>query len=388
MDKQSSAIFDHVLKPAWNAGAKYLSKHPRLATGAKITAALPAGFALGALPATALTDKSTGRATYGEPNDLLPKGSYWNTFNPISSVTGGVDKIPEWYVKLFPNTARGKQTAHLSFKAGATGLLAAALVGGYRTAKHYAEMDELSESDRPSKGIAGQLSTTFEGELTDSKSKSRKKKQKKEASGGRIPDPGILTWQNFLGSSIPLGASLLAASLMYNGVDKYFDKKRNEALDEAIKSKEDAIKQLITARARMAKGTGSDSEIAAATKDLGSKDIFVKGASQDKKALLSMNDILQHFGALTSAVIIASALGSYYYTSAGDDNNVAYKAYQKAMKEYAKNKSGITPITIAPTDATSYFEKIDEGADNTDTSARKQPSIDTDDMNKPISISF
>ena len=361
-----------------NAIARQWRAHPRIAKTITGGAGAAAGFTGGSWLASLIRDHQTGQATFGNPKDLYEKGSYLNTLNPISSVTGGIDKIPEWYVKLFPKTKGGMQAAHQTFKASAVGLLAAALVGGYRALQHADEMDELEEADRPGKELASQLSTTFSGDLIP---------QHKDASG-RVPGSGFLTWQNFFGTAIPMSAVLLASSLAYSATDNYYDKRRNQALNKSIAAKEDAIKQLIAARARMAKGVGTQSELTEATEDLGDKDVYIKDASQDKQALLGINDLFQHFGAATAAVILASAIGSYAYTKASDENNIKYKAYKKSLKEYAKNKSGITPITIAPTNAQGYFDYLNGGETEEASSPREQIELNPDDLNKPISISI
>ena len=377
MDKKS-AIPLIPGKMFWNAIKNYAAAHPGQVAAAKVLGGLGGGYAAGDLTASYIKNRQTGQATFGSPKDMYEKGSYLNTFNPLSSVMGGIDRIPESYVKLFPKTTEGRQAAHTTFKAGAVGLLAAGLVGGYRALQHYDEMDELEEADRPGKELASQLSTTFSGDL----------KPEKKTASGRVPNTGVLTWSNFFGTAMPLSAALLAASLAYRGTDNYFDKKRNAALDKSIASKEDAIKQLIATRARIAKGVGTQQEIADATSDLADKDVYTKDASLNKKALLGLNDLFQHFGAATAAVIIASALGSYAYTSASDENNIKYKAYKKGLQEYAKNKSGITPITIAPANAKGYFDYINGDKDLEEVSPRNQPEINSDDLNKPISISI
>lgn len=385
MDKQAAG---GIFGPVLNSLGRAIEHHPRIATGIGSVGAGAGGYYAGKkLLAPTLDKRTAGKATFGDIDDRYQKGSYASTFNPISSVMGGVDKVPEWYVKMFPNTTEGLNNAHMTFKAGAVGLLAAALVGGYRAAKHYTDMDELQEQDRPGKNLAGQLSTTFEGDMMPKKKKKKKEDQKKTA-GGRIHGDGVFTWRNFFGTAIPLGATLLAASVAESATDNYFDKRRNKALDEAIANKEDAIKQLIATRARMAKGLGTKSEIGSATQDLENRDVYVKDASVDKEAMLGMNDLLQHFGATTAAVILASALGSYAYTSASDENNVKFRAYRKALNEYAKNKSGITPITIAPTDAKSYFDYINGEKEQKKVTPREQPELDSDSLNKPISISI
>ena len=86
--------------------------------------------------------------------------------------------------------------------------------------------------------------------------------------------------------------------------------------------------------------------------------------------------------------MLASAIGSYAYTSASDENNIKYKAYKKALREYAKNKSGMTPITVAPKDAPAYFASIDAAREQKPDTPRGLPSYDADALNKPISVSF
>ena len=380
MDNKQAAVT--TLLPTeriWQLISDAIKAHPRIWGTAKAVSGAGTGYWAGRGITSLIKNKQTGQATFGNPVDLYEKGSYLNTINPLSSAMGGIDRIPAWYAKLFPQTKGGLQTAHQTFKAGAIGLLAAGLVGGYRAMKHYDDMEDLEEADRPGKELAGQLSTTFSGDLIP---------QEKTAASGRVPGSGVFTWQNFFGTAIPTSAALLAASMAYSATDNYFDKRRNQALDKSIAAKEDAIKQLIAARARMAKGIGTPEELNTATEDLGDKDVYIKDASVDKKALLGLNDLFQHFGATTAAVILASAIGSYAYTSASDENNLKYKAYKNGLKAYAKNKSGITPITIAPTNAQSYFDFINGDKTKEEVTPREKPELDTDSLNKPISISI
>ena len=385
MDKYAAGSKWEALK----ALSKFLGQHKVLSG----TLGATAGLGLATLGKKFITDPIAdyggGIATYGDnASGLWDKGSYWNTFNPISSVTGGIDRLPKWYVRMFPNTTEGKRMAHTTFKAGATGLLAAGIVGGYRALRHYQDMADLEEGDRPAKALASHLSTTFEGDL-GGETEDKEKQEKKAAFFGedRIRSGLAPSWQGFFGTAIPMSAMLLAGGLAYKGVDSLMDKKRNAALDDAIAAKEEAIKQLIKARARQAKGTGTPKEIAEATEDLGDKDVYVKAASMDKEAILGLHDIYQHAGATLAAIVLASAIGSYSYAAASDENNIKFKAYKKALREYAKNKSGITRITIAPTDATEYFNSID-GEGKQKATVREQPTVDTDDMNKPISVTF
>jgi len=298
-----------------------------------------------------------------------------NTLNPVSGIMGGVDYVPGSVLKAFG--AGNESMAHSAFKTGAIGLLAASLIGGYRASQHAGEMRDLKNADRPGRGLASQVSTTFSGKLSGKK---RKKKQEKTAA--EVLPTNNFTVDTLMKSALPTGALLLASSLAYRAVDETMDARRNKQLDKAIAAKEDAIKNLITTRARVAKGTANDEDIKSAIRPLTGDNIYVKEAAAN---LVGRG--VQTAGVLASAIVLASALGAYAYTSAGDENNLKYKAYKKALKEYAKNKSGMTPITIAPTDAGSYFADIDEGEQKKST-PRQLPQLDTDALNQPISVSF
>ena len=121
-------------------------------------------------------------AAWGGSADANEGVSYLNTLNPISGLFGGGDKVPEWWMKMFPSAAvdpSGPRWGHLSFKAAACGLLAAALVGGARVASHVKRMSSLVDKDNPAGKLKSQLSTTFEAPLA-------KTSAAKATSGGTI----------------------------------------------------------------------------------------------------------------------------------------------------------------------------------------------------------
>lgn len=310
-------------------------------------------------------------------------GALVSTFNPISGITGGKDYVPAGLVsaiqKVLPGH-KGELAAHAVTKVGASALLAAGLVGAYRAAKHVGDLGSIDSKSTAGKGMSSQLSTTFSGNLGD------EDEQKKTAAEGDIMAPANFSVQNLTGTALPLASMLLAAGLTYKGVDAAFDKIRNKRLDNAISQKEQAVKNLITARARLAKGDLSDANVQDATATLKNKDIYTKAASQNKEAVVQEG--VQLFGTLSAALLLASAIGSYAYTSASDENNLKYKAYKKALREYAKNKSGMTPITVAPKDAPSYFAAIDAAKEQKLDTPRDLPAYDADALNKPISVSF
>ena len=328
-------------------------------------------------------------------------GALGNLLNPVSGITGGKEWVPDKVLNMFGTDPDKQRLAAAAWKTGASGLLAAAGIGGYRAIRHMNEMRDLSDADRPGKDLSSQVSTTFAGKLSGNQKKRKKKKdedeeQQKAASvvkqakndpapapaTGAVPDNNF-TPTTFFRAAVPTGALLLAGALAYKGVDEAFDRRRNKQLDKAISAKENAIKNLITTRARIAKGNVDDNEMRAALRPINGDDIYVKEASNPIGSAVSTA------GVMASAIVLASAIGSYAYFSAGDENNLKYKAYKKALREYAKNKSGITPVSVMPTDAKKYFANIDEKPENSaPVSPRNQPYLDTDSLNKPISISF
>lgn len=350
--------------------------------------------------ATSVADwgKSKAKEAYDYMNDTNkgigtrviagPDGSVVSLFNPASGLTGGKDYVPAKWIdlvqKFIPGEA-GKTTAHLTAKGGAMALLAAGLVGSYRLGKHLKDLGDIDKSDRPGKGMAGQLSTTFEGDLSG-EGDEQKKAASTQSNPYDIYSPGNFTAQNLTATAIPIGTLLLAAGLTYKGVDSVFDKIRNKRLDKAIDQKEQAVKKLITARAQLAKGSQSMEGAEAATAPLKDSAIYTKEAAQEKVALIP--ETVQLFGTLSAAVLLASAIGAYSYAGAADENNIKYKAYKKALKEYAKAKSGMSPITMAPTNAANYFAAIDAAKEDKPATPRQQPSYDADALNKPISVSF
>lgn len=309
------------------------------------------------------------------------KFSYWNTLNPLSFLTGGGDRYPKFVADMFPEN---KNLGYLAFKSGACMLLAAAAVGGFRALKHFDRMNDMAEKDHPGGNLSSQISTSFEGTLgpTGTLEKSSAAVSSDPAGDNIKVDP--LDWTNIAGTAIPVGATLLAASLAYKGVDSLVSARRNRLLDQTIARKDDAIKGLIQTRARIAKGTATDKEVNNALARANDEDIYMKTASQDKQALLSQ--AVSGAGLIVAALMGASAIGSYTYFKATDPNNIKFKAYQKGLKEYARSKAGITPISVMPTDSKQYFAEIDKDAPKE--TLRTAPEVTDTDLNKPISVTL
>jgi hypothetical protein len=343
------------------------------------------------------------------------KGSWLNTANPFSQTLGQTDRIPAWWVNnMFPHSEAGQRAAHITFKAGFDALLAAGLIALYRGINHVGRMADLAKSDNPAHGMKSQLSTTFAGSLDPEKQKKAASLIKAAAAykyaAHELAQPAIFSAGNALGSAVPIGAVILATSLAYRMTDNYLDKKRNDTLDAAISNKENALKRLIKTRSRLAKGNATDAEVRGALGGTKSDDLYVKQASQDKQAIWPFDAIQEGarmtasgFSALSCLILGAAAIGSYYYFSKADENNIRYRAMQKGLKEYARVKSGYTPVAIIPTKSRKFFADIDqestapkkqkteapvETSAPAATSVREEQPVLTDVYNKPISLTL
>jgi len=321
--------------------------------------------------------------------------SYWNTINPFSGIMGGGDRYPKFWAAMFPDNPG---LAHLTFKAGACALLAAGLVGGYRALKHVDKVSDMAEEDNPGKELSSQLSTTFEGTLSSKDmspakkalKEQQKKQQQKTAADSGVKDPTdvdirAFSANNFLGMAVPVGATLLAACLAYKGVDDLVGARRNKLLDETIAEKDNALKKMMQTRARIAKGTATQKEVNSAIGVPDDDNIFMKtagdGSSITQKGVTGV-------GLLVMSLVGASALGAYEYFKSSNENNIRYKAIKKGLKEYAKGKTNITPITVVPSDADKYFETIDTSSQDKPMTIRDQIEVNPDELKTPISVTL
>ena len=292
------------------------------------------------------------------------EGSYANLFNPVSQFFGDkVDRYPSFMLSLFNGNRRN---AWLASKIGAAGLLAAALTAGVRGLSHIAQMESLADKDNHAKNIRTQLSTTFKGKLAPNEIEEDPKVEKtaafqavEDASATDIPE-------NVLRIGLPLGAALLASALTYKAVDKLADTTRNKVLTNTINNKRNAVRQLLMTRAKVGKGNATADDVAKAVGQANAEENYIKTAGFDKKAMFEwirkfFRGSINSAGLLAAGLLGASAIGAYRYFSQTDPNNIAYRAMKKGLKEYALQKSMITPITNVPEDAQEYFAAIDKG---------------------------
>ena len=309
-------------------------------------------------------DKKAAPLAATSGNDV----SYKNLFNPLSPLMGGGDKYPQFMANMFPGNPNA---AWMASKAGAVALLAAALFGTARGVQHVKRMADMRDEDDPGDKLPSQLSTTFAVPLG------------KTAADQAVPMPSALSPQNIVNTAVPVGAFLLAAAGAWKGADVIADKRRNSLLTKAIAAKSNTVRDLMQVRARIAKGTASDQEVADALARVDDEDNYVKTAAGNDPHPVVRSGITG-LGLLLLALTGATAAGSYRYFSESDPDNLKYKAVQKGLNEYARNKTGMTPITTVPQDADTYFKQIDEGAG--DKSTRELPEKES--TRKPISITL
>ena len=301
-----------------------------------------------------------------------PDVSYKNLFNPLSPLMGGGDKYPEFVANMFPNNPRG---AWMASKAGAVALLAAAIAGGIRGVQHLNRVADMRDEDDPGQKLDSQLSTTFAVPLGKHASEDVPKQM--------LLMPPTLDTRNVMNTAVPVGATLLAAALAWKGMDTLADNRRNKLLTDAIAAKSNTVRDLMQTRARIAKGNISDAEVSKALGRVDDESNYVKTANTSDR-YPNIRRGVTGLGLLVLALAGASAAGSYAYFKASDPGNIQYKALKSGLQEYARNKTGMTPITTIPQDAGSYFQFIDEGA--------KPKSVremnEKEDTHRPISVTL
>lgn len=358
-----------------------------------------------------ITKQAEVRASW-DPND--PEASYWSTVNPISFLTGGVDKVPAWWMDKFTDKPvigklTGKEIGHLTFKAGAVGLLTAAAVGGIRLALGADNLIH-GKGSVVDDAAKGKMSTTFDPaiyELDQYGNRKKKKPQQKTATKqlttGNYLD---LSAYNQLGFAIPVAATALAAFLAYTASDEAVSSARRYVTQQHLSDSKEDLNNLMIERARLAKGNLVDLPAY--------KDPYTKKASEGddpqadktgffgnlwaalKSGLNPTGNNGAAWGALKYAALLATAAGSYMYFSKNNEENMKYRAYKAALNEYIKGKTNQTPLTVAPSNSDELFDAIDTKDAPTDElvavqpkkNPRKQPQFYSDDLNTPISINI
>jgi len=277
-----------------------------------------------------------------------PGVSYLNLFNPLSAVMGGGDRYPEFMAKMFP----GKPTAAwLVSKVGAVGFLAAILAGGIRLAQHVDTVDKISEEDNPAKKLKSQISTTFAVPLNAKTAALDGPKQSLEF-------PSITdTTANVRNAGLPLAVALLIAGASWDMADKWADKKRNDLMTKAIAGKSNTARRLMKLRARIARGLADEKEVNSTLASIGNDENYVKTASSNDEYPVA-RPIITSALLILAGLGVMTAIGSYKYSKASNINNLRYNAIKRGLKDYARNKSYASPVSIIPQDADQYFKDM------------------------------
>ena len=349
-----------------------------------------------------------------DPND--PKASYWSTFNPLSFLTGGVDKVPAWWMDKFTDKdvigkLNGKQIGHLTFKAGAVGLLTAGLVGGLRLALGADDLIH-GKGTVVDDSAKGKMSTTFNDQMyeLDQYGNRKKKKKKVVKTASKVThlesgNVGDLSAYNQLGFAIPAAATALAAYLAYTMSDEAVAGARRYVNQQNLEERKEDLNALMIQRARMAKGNLKElpefehpyTKSAADEDDpnRNNMDWWDTLKSGIAKIFNPTGNNAATWGALKYAALLATGAGAYMYMSKNNENNMKYKAYKAALKEYVKGKSNRTPLTVVPGNADEMFQTIDTNENEPEenemvvaNNPRKKPKFYSDDLNTPISINI
>lgn len=254
-------------------------------------------------------------------------------FNPFSAMDRtGVDKFPEFFSHLVPNSARA---GWLTAKVGAAALLGAALFGGVRAIQGIIDAGADEHESDPAKCMRKQVGTTYE----------YGKQQKKEA-GIQVERPGMLSvTDNAVNVALPTVALLLAGLGVYKGVDKLADRAWTKKTDKALADNDAMVQRLIETRARLAKGNASDDEVQSALADSEGRG-YIKQAADYRPSTMVAN-LATAIGLLTLGAGLMTGVGAYKYFKENNVENIKYKAMKRGLSEYARRKAEMTPLAIS-----------------------------------------
>jgi len=304
--------------------------------------------------------------------------SYLKLFNPLSPVMGGGDRYPEFMANMFPGRPT---TAWLLSKAGAVALLAGALFGGIRLAQHVDKVDEISEEDNPAKKLKSQIGTTFAVPLNPIK--------KSAGYDGTLGPKQTIEFPasydpiaNLRNTGIPIAAFLLAGGGAWMAADIYADKKRNALMTKAIEGKSNTVRALMKLRARIARGLATDAEVKNTMASIGNDENYVKTAAQSNDDHPYIRGITTSMALLIAGLGIATGIGAYKYFSASDTNNLRYRAIKRGLKDYARGKTFVSPVSVIPQDADKYFKDLYD-----ENEGKKSPRTEEDSLQPTNQIS-
>lgn len=319
-----------------------------------------------------------GDLRVGEVPDLNPDrymaesgGINARLFNPFSAFSrSGVDKYPEFFAHLAPNSARA---GWLAAKVSAAALLGAALFGVARGVQGLADAAAEERESDPAKKMRKQVGTTFSygGE-------------KKNASV-KVERPGMLNVvDNAVDVAAPALALLLSGLGVYKAVDKAADKIWTAKTDKSLAANDAMVRRLVETRARLASGKASDQEVEdtlAAAEGRG----YVKSASDNRPSTMVAN-LATAIGLLTAGAGLLTGIGAYKYFKESNPDNIRYKAMKRGLSEFARLKAEGTPITVSADPE--MLARIDAGKDEEegDGAVREQPEAEA--TRKPLKLTL
>lgn len=286
-------------------------------------------------------------------------GINFNLFNPFSTLSrAGVDRFPEFFAHLVPNSARA---GWLAGKMTAAALLGAALFGGARIVQGLAEAGADERDSDPAKRIRKQVGTTY-----------NYGGQNKEANI-KVERPDMLSVvDNATNVALPTLALLLAGLGVYKGVDKIADRIWTRKTEKALARNEGIFQRLVETRARLAKGNATDQEVQSVLDDTADSG-YVKQAS-DWRPSAMVSNLATAIGLLTIGAGLLTGVGAYKYFKSSNIENIKYKAMKRGLSEFARRKSEMTPLAIsADKDMLARIDAANE--DRSDASVRSQPEI-------------
>lgn len=286
------------------------------------------------------------------------RGSWASLLNPLSPLTGGVDRYPEFVSKWFDSTDSGQTKAWLLSKGVAALLLGAAVGGTAQAAKYIKRSLTGDDNDNPAYKMNEQISTTLAPDFS---------RMSKKA-GSEVARSDWYSPVNIAAVGLPLAALLYGASKGWSTVGDSVNDIEAAELDDSVEDKHRKLWNLIKVRARVAKGIASPQEVKKALRDVDSDERYVqKVASLDKSAEFDLKKFLEGLGrggvtigglALLSLAGL-STYASYNYFRSRDPKNAKYDAIKKGLREYTKAKTLNTPITFAPENSEVFFDSFD-----------------------------
>lgn len=277
---------------------------------------------------------------------MATPGDFWNWRAVVPGAASLKDGIAT-YPRLFSGLVPGNEFADYLIASGTgAALLGIAFMGVGRGFKWLVDAGREDTDSDPAKKMRSQLGTTFtygdeEGE----------KKTASSVPYGTIERPEGLAglFKSTAAAAVPALAAILAGGATYRLIDAAADKAWTTKTDEALRKNKDMIRKLIVTRARRAKGNASDEEIEKVLEEAAESG-YVKTAGL-KSFFTGISDGAERLGIsvmlLTLGAGFATALGAYRYFKKSDPGNVAYKAYERGLQDYARLKTQMTPITMS-----------------------------------------